>query len=757
MMGMTNEFGRSANTFRRLLVAAVAALAVSILAVAGAGAQGLPSADELEEEEQTSQSEEDEEESEAPANEERQGDAETQDEAEGASETEGAGDGETEASADGEQGEQAGEQSGDGADAESDEDDKPGEIVETEESVEREMVGRESDEGDRRYVQSGLNAHGVPGFQHIASAKATRANTYDVAFFGEVTGGKNMIRAEDTNTFAGGRLDVHGQFIENFSANIGLEATNNVNSIGRPRAMLSQGDLTAALRGHYAVDDALHFAGDVTLLFPTGFAAAGPSFSGTTVTPRLLTTLEANPLIEGSDVPLSAHLNVGYRVDNTENTVPEGAELTRIERFAHDISAYDYLQLGIGVEYDVPYVSPFAAWNIEFPVNGPDESLCGGLQSLDCVENEGFRAFPSTVSLGLRGEPVEQLALHGGVDLSLTSRQAAGIPATPLYMVVLGASWNIDPRARVERVTKTIEKTREVGTEGGHIDGRVVDAETEEPIGGAQIEYLETDRSPQVTGSEDGAFRSYGFEPGRVLTIRISHPDYHSEEIEGTIRKDDDRATFKLEPKPKTATVTGTVSDAEGAGISGATVRFAGPETKEVTTDATGEFEAELKGGAYDVGATSPEHRAATDAIEVEAGESTTLSFTLEPGGDASLVNVGDGQVQVEQRIQFASGTADISEDSEAVLDQVAITIQAHPGLKKIEVQGHTDDVGGEEGNVELSEERAQAVHDYLVEQGVSAERLVTKGYGPHQPKVPNISDENRRTNRRVEFEILER
>ena len=73
----------------------------------------------------------------------------------------------------------------------------------------------------------------------------------------------------------------------------------------------------------------------------------------------------------------------------------------------------------------------------------------------------------------------------------------------------------------------------------------------------------------------------------------------------------------------------------------------------------------------------------------------------------------------------------------------------------KIEVSGHTDNVGTAQANQILSENRAKAVHQYLMSNGVQADRLVYKGYGETQPIVPNDNDEDRAKNRRTEFKIV--
>jgi len=637
------------------------------------------------------------------------------------------------------------------------EDGERGEIVETTTDVEREVTGRGATEGDARWVQSGVNAYGVPGFQHIASAAPSRRNTYDISFFGEVTTGEDIIRAGDDNTFVGGRLNVHAQPIEYFSANVSVGATNNANDFGRPETILSQGDLSVGVRGHYPVRKYLDLALDTTVEFPTGFDSTGVDPSATGVRPRLLGSFHLDPLVPNQSVPLTTHVNAGFQLDNTTETVPDGVNLTRVERFAHDISDYDFVALGVGAQYDLPFVSPFVSWNLDIPVNGPND-ICRR-PGPECVESAGFETFPNVISFGLQGEPVDQFAIHAGADVSLTSSQSVGLPATPPWKIIVGANWKIDPRAKVERVTKTVEKTRLVKgmPERGHLVGTVVDQKSGEPVGGAQIEYVGTERAPQVSGAETGEFRSYGFEPETELTVRISHPNYHDTEMTKTLAKGDQEQTIELEPKPQTGVVEGKITDEDGEPIAGATVRLAGPELTEVTTDSSGSFRVDVKAGKYGLGATSDNHLAANQTVDVPAGNSVSIELALEEGGNPSMVTVEEDRVKVEEKIHFETGTSTLSRNSNVILDQVASTLKSHPELVKIEIAGHTDDVGSKEDNMELSRERAQAVYDYLTSEGVRSDRLATKGYGPTEPLVPNISDENRSLNRRVEFRIRER
>ena len=104
----------------------------------------------------------------------------------------------------------------------------------------------------------------------------------------------------------------------------------------------------------------------------------------------------------------------------------------------------------------------------------------------------------------------------------------------------------------------------------------------------------------------------------------------------------------------------------------------------------------------------------------------------------------------------FDTGEATIQQRSFGLLNQVASILLENPQIRKIQVEGHTDDRGAKDFNMDLSQRRAEAVRKFLIDQGISPDRLVAKGFGPTRPILPNTSNRNRALNRRVEFNILE-
>ncbi|HEX6090897.1 MAG TPA: OmpA family protein [Gemmatimonadales bacterium] len=101
--------------------------------------------------------------------------------------------------------------------------------------------------------------------------------------------------------------------------------------------------------------------------------------------------------------------------------------------------------------------------------------------------------------------------------------------------------------------------------------------------------------------------------------------------------------------------------------------------------------------------------------------------------------------------VNFATGTATLTQSSRYILDEVAATLNENPNIR-VEVAGHTDNTGGRALNERLSLQRADAVKNYLVSKGVSADRMTTAGYAWDRPVAPNTTRAGRALNRRTEL-----
>jgi OOP family OmpA-OmpF porin len=125
------------------------------------------------------------------------------------------------------------------------------------------------------------------------------------------------------------------------------------------------------------------------------------------------------------------------------------------------------------------------------------------------------------------------------------------------------------------------------------------------------------------------------------------------------------------------------------------------------------------------------------------------------PKSDAKVV--GD-KVTIPGQIEFETGSAALktSDDTTKALDQVKAFLDANPRITKLRIEGHTDNAGSADSNLELSGQRALAVKAAVVAKGAPKERMLAVGCGQTKPAADNSTEEGRAKNRRTEFRIAE-
>lgn len=123
---------------------------------------------------------------------------------------------------------------------------------------------------------------------------------------------------------------------------------------------------------------------------------------------------------------------------------------------------------------------------------------------------------------------------------------------------------------------------------------------------------------------------------------------------------------------------------------------------------------------------------------------------------ELELASLQVGKEYTLNDINFASNSYALTDAARAIIDEFVVFLEAHPQVKA-DIQGHTDNVGNDRSNLILSRNRAQAVYEYLLEQGISASRLSHHGYGEERPVASNQTPQGRAQNRRTVFVVTAR
>ncbi len=178
------------------------------------------------------------------------------------------------------------------------------------------------------------------------------------------------------------------------------------------------------------------------------------------------------------------------------------------------------------------------------------------------------------------------------------------------------------------------------------------------------------------------------------------------------------------------------------------------PPTPEPLPEGVEESRAIVKNGQIVLEGAVPDQESADEIVALAAGilgpDNVIDNYVIDPrAGDPNL-----GNVRVDDTVLFETNSAEIAPEFEPLLAQALALMLTRPSVT-MSVEGHTDDVGSDDDNLVLSQDRAQSVVDWLVERGVAPSRLTPVGKGETEPAVPNTSEENRQINRRIQVFIF--
>ncbi len=506
-----------------------------------------------------------------------------------------------------------------------------------------------------------------------------------------------------------------------------------------------------------------------------------------------LNALGSVDLREMADLPLLAHLNLGYYADNSQNLQdfstfrPTMLPSRLVTSFAYGMGA-SRVRAALGVSSPLESLSravaiePFAEYHVELITADADPAYSSFMPPEcdapggSCVDNRDQQ----WLSFGLRAQLQSGFSVVAGMDVTVRS---VGFPYGPALMpwsFIVGIAQPFDFAAPPRTVTRTVTVQRTVerapDPKEGFVVGKVTSAQANEPIPGAVVSVIGHNRA-RVATDIDGSFATKGLPPGPVK-LEVSAPTFEPQVYEArvVIGKTTEIAAA-LRPSLPAPRVDGRVADASNRPLHSARIRIVGPTSAELASEASGRFSAELAPGSYVVTIDAPGQAPLEQRFDLKPGMVYPLDVTLQrehgpsapaaaasgaapPATAPAPVSYRDGHLLVRRPITFklvdANPSAELTPATRSTLEALAHVMTSTPAIAKLRVEAHWDNGLPREQAETLTTQQAQSVVDFLVSKGVARDRLEAVGMGSSKPKVPNLSPAVRVKNRRVEVSVVD-
>lgn len=389
------------------------------------------------------------------------------------------------------------------------------------------------------------------------------------------------------------------------------------------------GDPELALKSGLALGHGLQLGGLLDLRLSSAVGFFKLSGSALNVLVAALASWQAP-----HELPLRAHLNVGFQLDGSTGLFDDPTRLSPAQRQSVQLSSFDRVVARVGVEYLTRWVGPFVELNLE-PFVGAGAPA--------------FGESPGQLTLGLRGwlGARRGLQLLAALDIGLTG-VGDGSPSTldagkfafstPPWALTLGVAYRFDPQPAVARpalaaaapaVPAPAADTPPAPAERAALSGTVVAGDNDEPLWDARVAIDGEAASALAVDPKTGAFRSYPLPLG-AARLAVSASGFETLRTAVTVAADGPPLRLRLQRKvtASTGTLRGIVSERGGAAIATATVLL--PELdRTLGVDARGNFSLELKPGEYNVVISAPRYRPQRKRLRVFEGSTVILNVEL--------------------------------------------------------------------------------------------------------------------------------
>lgn len=456
--------------------------------------------------------------------------------------------------------------------------------------------------------------------------------------------------------------------------------------------------------------------------------------------------------------PFRFTTNIGWIYDSSLGIAPFGRiedDVSReVTRFALGAN-HNRLRMRYAVDFPVRLgkergfgLDPIVEWS--WDLSTQRESIAFGR---DDAEPSPLPRSSQWVTVGLRANPVSGLQLEAAADIGLVSPNYEFGPPVPPWQIMLGLGWSFDPTPVVKEVEVPVDAPPpppEPKIAEGRIIGQVLDP-AGAPIANARVQFPGLTTTAVLTDAS-GNFTSFRFPAGQVAVEVV---------LDGTVVAsgtaevlDGQDASLQMQvqamPAPPTGIVQGSITDAQGAPVQ-FSMRVVGQGVDQSFDSTPGGLIAlKLDVGSYVGTVTAAGYKTKDVRFTVTEGE-ITVSDTLELDKPPETPNVRGSKrgISLRKRIRYQGDG--LSPKSDAILDELAVFLNAHPEFKKIQINVHTDDRGNPRSR---SQARADAVRTYLVGKGVSPARIVAKGHGDSKPVAVNLTAAGRAKNNRTSISV---
>lgn len=657
---------------------------------------------------------------------------------------------------------------------------------------------------DRRLGESPTLVGGV-GLLHMPFAQGGAPGQFRVAFTAETFGADFLCTADQpcrnrtgaaftsaSLTHIGGTLSLDVQIAKWLEAYGSTGGYANSSDQNRPSLIQVLGDTQLGLKAHMAVTKVIHVGFAPELWLVNGTGSVGLLGGGTSAKFRGLATADLREMKK--PLPLRLGTTLTYSVDNTGQTLTDVETLrkepvTRIERFGLRVNRVDHFDINLGAEVFLlkEKLRPFVEYGIQIPINRQGYACRINNPSRDkCLANDPIA--PSSLTLGARAMPWKNgFAVTAAFDIGVTGTSNFIEEVSPVapWTFYLGAGWAFDTKDRppVETI-RTIERPVETKAQGTLVSGFVHEADKPEGIPNAIVSWDEHPQWTALATGTDGRFTTHDLEPG-TYGFTVKAEGYKPGTCKATVGNvaaapaagspgtaampaapapapSGAGATVQIDcpvqALPRVGVVVGHVKDDAGP-VRGAAVKLVDSQKKALSGngDDSGAFRfGDVAPGTAQVTVDAEGYLSYVGTADVKARQDNAVDIVLQKRPKNAQVTVGKNEITIKNQIQFALDSAQILPASTGLLSEIADVFIHNPQLKRVEVQGHTDNSGTADHNKQLSDDRANAVVAWLASHGVDSARLVARGYGQGKPLVPNVTAANRARNRRVQFIIVD-